>query len=369
MKTTINDVRFLQRGTLCFGDLYLEDGFVERIDYKTEKPLCGIAVPGFIDLHTHGFRGISCENEDPAMLRLLAQEYPKRGIVGFAATLDPMSFAQYERIFEAYREAFQGAYQGARFYGIHLEGPYLNPSEANDLDPASLKEIDLEELESFLKKNHDLLRVMSLAPELPNGLEAIKMLQRFGVKASFAHTRASYEVAQKAIQCGMSQVTHFCNAMLDFNHHVPGIGDAIMNAQCICELNMDGEHIQKAMLQWLIPALGADRIMAISDGSLYSGFEYPQGYQLDEEHIVKNNAIYCHGHLCNSFRDLLDAFQYLYLELKLPLEDCIAMTSANAGSQLNSLSYEIELGKKCDLLVLDHNLELKDVIIDGYHSL
>ena len=90
---------------------------------------------------------------------------------------------------------------------------------------------------------------------------------------------------------------------------------------------------------------------------------------MDHEHVVKNNAIYCHDHLCNSFRDLLDAFQYLYLELKLPLEDCVAMTSTNAAIQLNSLSYEIALGKPCDLLVLDHNLELKDVIIDGNHSL
>lgn len=367
--TRIEDVCFLQEGTMCFGDLYVENGFIERIDYKTPKPLANIAIQGFVDIHTHGFRGIACENENPKELRLLADAYAKRGIVGFAATLDPISFPACERIIQAYREAFQGEYTGARFYGLHLEGPYLNPQEANDLDPAALQAIDLVELEDFLNKHGDIIRIMSIAPELENGQEAVKMLHRFGIHASLAHTRASYEAVCEGIENGLSQVTHICNAMEDLNHHKATALDAILASKLLCEVNMDGVHIQKHMLKWLLPLLGSDRVIAISDGSSYSGFEYPDGYQLDGCHVVHHNAIYCHGHLSSSFKDLLDAFQYLYKELQYPLEDCIKMTSMNAGYVLQTLNYEIGLGKKADLVILDHNAELKDVIIQGRHAL
>ena len=72
MKTTVSDVRFIQKDTMCFGDLHIEDGFVERIDYKTPKPYSDIAIPGFVDVQTHGFQGISCDECDPQALIPLA---------------------------------------------------------------------------------------------------------------------------------------------------------------------------------------------------------------------------------------------------------------------------------------------------------
>lgn len=369
MKTTVKDVRFIQKDTMCFGDLHIEDGFVERIDYKIPKPYSDIAIPGFVDVHTHGFHGISCAEKDPRALLQLASEYAKRGIVGFAATIDSRPLREYEEIIAAYRHAFQGEYRGARCYGLHLEGPYLNPLEANDADPQSCEAVNLAELEEFLSRHHDMVRIISIAPELDHALEAIAMCKNYGVQVSMAHTRCTYEQAQAAIDQGISQVTHCCNAMEDINHHHAKALDAIINSNLLCELNMDGVHIHRPMLQWLIRLLGANRIMAISDGSKFSGFEYPDGYQLDETHMVKNDAIYCNDHLSSSFRDLLDAFRYLYHDLQCPLSDCIQMTSTNAGKCLQTWNYEIGLGKKADVVVLDHNLECKDVIIGGKRSL
>ncbi len=369
MKIIVNDVQFIQRGTMCFGDLHIEDGFIERIDYKTPKPYCDLVVNGFVDVHTHGFRGIPCETTDIDALHQLAIEYAKRGTTHFLATLDPMPLSEYEKILKAYREAFKGEYLGARFCGIHLEGPYLNPQRANDLDVAALQAIHLKEMKDFLFHYSDLIRVMSISPELPDGMEAVAMLKRFGIKASIAHTNCTYEQAKQAFDAGITQVTHLCNAMSDINHHKEGVMDAIIESGCLCELNMDGVHVQRSMLKWLIQLLGVERIMAISDGSLYSGFDYPENYQLDEHHVIKNNAIYANGYLANSFHDLLDAFQFLYTKLHYPVEACIAMTSTNAGKMINTLNYEIGLGKKADIVILDHNAELKDVIINGKHSL
>lgn len=369
MKTILENIRFMQKGTLCFGDLYMEDGFIQRIDYKTPKPHSDIAINGFIDIHTHGFRGVSTTSTDPLKLQELAMLYAKRGIVGFCATLPAMSLKRYEEILQAYRKAFQGDYKGARFLGIHLEGPFLNPLQTNDCELSDLQAIDLKELESFLFRNSDIIKVISIAPEVQHGQEAIRMLHRFGIKASIGHTKCSYEEALAAIENGATHVTHICNAMDELSHKHSSVMDAILNSDNLCEMNVDQIHIQKAMLQWLISVLGPDRIMCISDGSSFSGFEYPDGFRLDEHHVVKQNAIYYDDVLSGSFRDLFDAFQYLYKELEYTVEDCMKMTSINAGRELQSLNYEIGLGKKVDLVILDHNMELQDVIIQGKHAL
>ena len=100
MKKIIENVKFIQDGTLVFGDLHLEYGFVERIDYKTPHANSYLAIPGFIDLHTHGFRGHDCDNIQPENLKQLALEYAKRGITAFCPTISARSLAEYAAIIE-----------------------------------------------------------------------------------------------------------------------------------------------------------------------------------------------------------------------------------------------------------------------------
>ncbi len=365
MKTIVREVRFLQRGTLCFGDLYIEDGYLERIDYKTPKPHSDIAVNGFVDLHTHGLCGIATANQDSDALRALAKEYAKRGTVGFAATLGPMSFSEYEAIFAAYRKAFQGDPVGARCYGIHLEGPYLNPRQVGEAQHSALMEIELSSFEEFIRRNYDIIRIVDIAPELAHAQETVAMLARYGIRASIAHTQATYEQGKQALAWGMHQVTHLCMGMQELNHHQEGLMDALIESNCLCELNMDGVHVQRPMLKWLISLLGAERIMAISDGNACGRFYDPQAYAQDKENVAGGSDKQCGCSYC----DLLDAFQFLYCDCHLPLADCVKMTSVNAGRLLNTLNYEIDLGKKADVAILDHNAQLKGVIINGRHSL
>lgn len=86
MKRIIENVKFMLDGTMVFGDLHLENGIVERIDYKTPHMMSDIAIPGLVDIHTHGFHGLTCESTDKKHLHLLAKEYAKRGITSFCPT-------------------------------------------------------------------------------------------------------------------------------------------------------------------------------------------------------------------------------------------------------------------------------------------
>ena len=352
MKKVIENVKFIQDGTLVFGDLHLEDGFVERIEYKTPHMESDLALPGFIDIHTHGCMGESGDICDVQRLQELALLYPMVGVTSFCPTISSRSLEAYIPIIKAYQTAFSGAYRGAKFAGLHLEGPYLNPACKGSIKESEIHSIHLSQLEEFLKEYHDVIAIMTIAPEVDHAMEAIRLLHLYGVQVSIGHSNASYEQCVEAFEHGATQITHLGNAMPMIDHHKETMIDAIFLGDCLCELIMDGKHIQKYMLRWLIQLLGVHRICAISD-SKYAGSLPPLKQASDE-----NSLNY-------GYRDMLSTFQFLYKEMQYELLDCIQMCSLNAAKMLKTYIYEIGLGKPIDLVILDHNMNIKDVIING----
>lgn len=361
----IENVKFMQDGTMVFGDIYFENGFIERIDYKTPHMVSDIAIPGFVDIHTHGFRGYSCDDCDSDNLKALAMEFPKRGVTSFCATISARSLEEYANIIAAYKNVFNGDYKGARFEGFHLEGPYLNPDKCSFMKKEDLQEIHIGKLEAFLSKYHNDIKVMTIAPELKNAEEAIQLLHLYGVEISLGHTNATYEETKNAFDLGATLITHLGNAMPEITHKHATMLDAVFLSSCRCEVIMDGVHIQAQMLQWLIRLLGSERIIAVSDGTKYSGFTYPSSYHLNNGHEVLNGAIYQGDMLLGSCKDLLDIFQFLYKDLHYDLIDCIRMCSTNAAKVCTTYTREIGLGKRVDLVILDHDMNIKDAIING----
>lgn len=361
MRKIIEDVRFIQDGTMVFGDIHLENGFVERIDYKSLKLDSNYAINGFVDTHTHGFRGYRCDSIHHDDLQNVALEYARRGVVGFCPTIMSRSLSEYETIINAYRSVFQGEYKGARFLGLHMEGPYLNAKMTSN----EVCEINLLELEKFMKKHHDMISIMTIAPELPNASEAIKILHRYGIIISLGYSCADYDVAMKAIDDGATNVTHLCNTMERIDYKKAGLIDAALVSDVMCELDMDGVHVNGVMLKWLMDLIGTKRVLAITNGGKYCGFEYPDNFELENGGIVKNRVVYLDGVESESTKDMLETFQYLFRSNFYSLFQCIEMTSTNALNQLHCLTGDISLGKKVNIIVLTNELELKDVIING----
>lgn len=363
MKKVIENVKFIQDGTMVYGDIHLEDGCVERIDYKTPHMTSDIVIPGFVDLHTHGFCGYSCDDTDPKRLLNMVEEYAKRGVTTFCPTLSARSFKEYANIIDAYRKVFKGDYKGARFKGFHLEGPYLNREQAGTMDVTKLQAIDLVELDDFLSKYHDDIQIMTIAPELPNADEAMRFLHLYGIEIALGHTNANYQETMNAFDMGARHITHLGNTMPQIDHHHENMMDAVFLSDCYCEIIMDGVHMQPKMLEWIIRLLGSQRVIAISDGTKYSGISYPEGHILEDGRTVKHTGIYDGDHLTASSTDLLSIFRFLYE--RYDLMDCIHMCSLNAARILKTYTHEIGLGKQVDLVVLDPECNIRDVVIRG----
>lgn len=364
MLKIIENVRFMQDGTMAFGDLYFVDGYLQRIEYKTPVPHSDLVVSGFIDMHTHGFLGYRCDTVDEEELKALAKAYTKRGVTGFCPTISSRPLSEYAKIFDVYRKVFQGDYKGAVFLGFHMEGPYLNQEKAGAVSVEQLQSIDLLALEQFLNKYGDMIRVMSIAPELANGFEAIAMLRRYGIQVSFAHTACTYSQAKQAIACGVNRATHLCNGMPEISHREAGLIDAIIESDMVCEMIMDGVHIQPSMLRWLLRLLDKKRIVAVSDGTRYCGYE--DCAVCEDPHVqIVDGVCYQNGVLAGGTKDLLHTFQYLYFIEEYDLDTCMRITGRNAADSLSLMTHECKLGKRLDFIVFDHHLKIKEVVING----
>lgn len=342
MKKTIKDVRFFQEGTLVFGDIYLDDGFVQRIDYKTCQSNADIVIPGFINIQAYGTQTFLNEKFDEPMLRNFALEQLSHGVTTFCPTLANGSLRDFAKAIDGFRKVFRGPYRGAQYAGCRLDGPYLNPEMAGSLDANTFEKIDLIALEAFLHEYHKDIVLMNIAVELEHALEAVQLLKLYGVETSLAHSNASFVQTCAAYQQGLKRVTHLGNDMPKIDQKQPTMIDAIFLHPFICEIVMDRNQMQRQMLKWVIQLLTSKRIIAISDYAL---------------------------NINNKNQNLLDVFRYLYREEEYDLLDCINMCSSNSAELIKMPQTEISLGKKVDILILDHTIKLKSVYVNGtYYS-
>ncbi len=325
-----------------------------------------IGMPALIDIHTHGFRGFSSEAlaED---LRRLAQAYAQRGIGGFCATIGPRPFSRYLEIIAEYRKAFSTPYPGARFLGLHLEGPYLNPAKAGAIDPVTMQKIDLTELEAFLKQSAGCVKIMTIAPELPDAEAAIRLLNQYGVIASAGHTAADYAQCERAAEVGLTQITHTFNAMRSLHHRDPGlIASALIDPRLDCEMISDGYHLQLPVMKLLTLTKGPDHILCVSDSGTDSGYAYPEETVLSDGCVIRGGAmVQPDGVLAGSTCDLSDALKTLVRKMEIPLPQAVRMLSLNAARNLKLNNWgTLKPGNSCGWSFYTHDLEWVETIVD-----
>lgn len=322
------------------------------------------ALPGFIDIHTHGGDDIDPADCDVADLLTLTLYYARHGVTAFCPTSMTLSPDALLKMAETV-EAAKGKEPGASILGIHLEGPYLSREKCGAQNPAFLREPDVEEFRRLSSVSE--VKLISLAPELPGALPFARAVKESAV-CSVAHTNATFEETQAAFRSGFTHVTHFFNAMTPLHHRAPGVVGAVLSDDAVtAELICDGFHLAPETVRLAFKLLGRDRPVAISD-SLRCADCADGTYQLGGQAVFLKNgeARLSDGTIAGSTTNLFDEFKNL-LSFGVPLSSALAACSANPAKAIGVFDTRgsIEIGKRADLLFVDHTLNLRHVMVGG----
>src|SRR5574341_826479 len=235
----------------------------------------------------------------------------------------------------------QGQIQGgATLLGAHLEGPYLNPARCGAQNVNLIRRAEKEEALEFLETG--VIRLLALAPEFEENLWLIDECVRRGITVSAAHTTASYEQMQRAVEHGVTHVTHCFNAMSGLGHRELGtVGAAMSLAQLSCELIADNIHVHPAAQKILVNVKNPSGVILVTDAIRATGL--PDGeYMLDERSIhIKNGAVRLpDGTLAGSVLTMERALQNVCAATgRLPTEMWVA-SSLNAARAIGVSSHK-----------------------------
>jgi N-acetylglucosamine-6-phosphate deacetylase len=217
--------------------------------------------PGFIDLHGHGGGGHAVE-DGPDGIRAALAAHRRHGTTRSVLSLVANPFDQ---LCTSLGEIAQLTAADPLILGSHLEGPFLSPGKHGAHDPAFLIDPQPELVEELIGAARGTLRQITIAPELPNALEAIEVLREAGVVVAVGHTEADYEQTRRAFDAGARLLTHTFNAMSGIHHRRPGpIIAAFENPAVILELILDGMHVHPEVAR-LVFASAPGRVALITD--------------------------------------------------------------------------------------------------------
>ncbi len=353
---------------ICFDDRIRRIapvGDVDLTDCQVIDAAGQYVAPGLVDIHIHGYLNEDVSDGSADGIRKMAAGIAKNGVTSWCPTTMTVSMSEIEAAFHAVREVKAGKGYGAKVLGINCEGPFINPSKKG----AQAEEHILPPDGDFIIANADILKLYTVAPEMPGALECIAKTAADGrVLASMGHTGAGYDEANAGIAAGVRHATHLFNAMTGLLHRNPGVvGAALSDNRVSCELIADTFHVNPGLYS-LVHRLKGDKLCLITDCTRAGGM--PDGdYTLGGQKVIKK-GITClleDGTIAGSVLTLDAAVRNLHQYANLPLHEAVACASlypamaVGVGDRIGSL----EEGKVADIILLDSDIHVTRTIIEG----
>ena len=329
------------------------------------------AIPGLIDIHFHGCMGHDfCDGTVEAIDAITRYEAScgVTSVCPATMTVSPESLVQVMDAAHTYNESPARPGQ-ASLVGINMEGPFISEAKKGAQAAEHIRLCDEALFCSLQERSGGLIKLVDIAPENEGAMEFIDALHD-KVTISLAHTTADYQTAKEAYDRGARHATHLYNAMPPFTHRAPGVvGAAFDSPHCRAELICDGVHIHPSVVRATFQLFGDDRMILISDSMRAAGMEDGQ-YTLGGQDVAvkgKYATLVSDGALAGSVTNLMDCMRTAVKEMQIPLESAIACATMNPAKAIGIYDRygSISTGKIANLVLLDQDLNLRQVIIHG----
>ncbi|MDE2854445.1 MAG: N-acetylglucosamine-6-phosphate deacetylase [Chloroflexota bacterium] len=369
----IENSRIWQEGGFVTGStLVLRDGVIEALlppadlsPQPGDRRIDGrgaCAIPGFVDVHLHGSVGFDVMDASPASLEGLADFLLQQGVTSALATTMTDTAERIEAALAVFADR-----GGAPFRGVHIEGPYLNAAYRGSQPARHLRQPQPEEYLPWLESG--LVKLMTIAPEIPAGEDLLRDALSHGAAVSIGHSGASYEAAARYFALGASQVTHTFNGMAGIHHREPGLFIAALEQPRVTfQLIPDGIHVHPAVVRMLLRLVGIERLALITDAMKATGLG-DGDYALGDVFVtVKNGeARTPAGGLAGSTLTMGRALKNMMRFCDLTLAEALPMVARVPARSIGMYPQKgsLEIGADADVLLWHEEEGVQATLIGG----
>lgn len=323
-------------------------------------------VPGFVDLLVHGGGGYGFSDENDDSFQKISEYFFKHGSTSMLGSLhakpEKNLLSDLSRLAKYIKDN-----PNSNIKAIHMEGPYLNPVLKGAMNEDYLWKPSIESFNKMWEASEGLIKIMTIAPELPGALDVIREASFRGVVCSIGHSTADYETIDKAISNGAAHVTHIFNAMKQMHHREPSLITAsLLRDELKIELIADKLHVHPAVMELLLKTKTSKGIILITD-SIRAGGMHDGEFQFSDQKVILNNnkATLVDGTLAGSTLTLDNAIKNLLDTTTASITDAVRMASLNGAKVIGIDRGIIASGKTADLVVLDKNWKVQYTILNG----
>jgi N-acetylglucosamine-6-phosphate deacetylase len=393
--------RVVERGTLV-----IHDGRIEAVEARIIDGPAGatrvdcsgqLIAPGFIDVHVHGIEGIDVLDGGRAVAEI-ASRLPKFGVTAFCPTsvaCEPSPLADLLAAVTAAQASI--APRSARVLPAHLESNFINPDwngaqprrclrlpppdgetarRGGTVPPASDNsgaDFSARDILDVIERHRAATGIITVAPELPGGLDLVRAFVAAGHRVSIGHSGATYDEARAAIDAGVRHATHLFNRMSSLTSRSPGVVGAVLESDAVAaEIICDAYHVHPALVALAVRMKTARRMMAITDGTAGSGLPSGTRTRLGGQEIIVTgrSAELADGTLAGSILTMDAAFRTLVQRVGLSMPDAAQMCAATPAAELGLAGVgAISPGMTADLVVFGPGLVVRQTYLAGIAAL
>ena len=302
-------------------EIVVQDNKILKVSHRTpeaEYYASCMIVPAFIDLQVYGAGGrLLAERPDAETVQTMQEIFNAQGTQIFLPTVATNTIEVFKRSIDAVREYWKRGGKGV--YGLHLEGPWLNPEKRGAHVEEWIHPPEWDEVNDLLNYGNGVIKMITLAPEVCTA-EILHRILEDGIIVSAGHSNASQEKAMESFEQGISAVTHLYNAMSPLHHRFPGlVGAAFRHPGVFASIIPDGYHVDYGAVAIAKKIMG-ERLFAITDAVT----ETTTGpYQ----HQLVGDKFECQGVLSGSALSMHQAFKNLVLHAGVELGEALRMCS------------------------------------------
>src|SRR5690554_2945505 len=332
---------------------------------------------GFIDIHTHGGGGHDFMDGTVEAFLGAAETHAKHGTTALLPTTLTSTTEELIKMFATYKEAVKQNKKGAKFIGLHLEGPYFAYNQRGAQDPKYLRNPEPEEYNRILEASDDIVR-WSLAPELPGALEFGKVLREKSILTAVAHSDAIYEEVLDAFDAGFTLATHLYSGMSTITRRNAYRYAGVVEASYLIddmdvEIIADGVHLPKSLLQFVYKFKGPDKTALCTDSmrgagmpdgeSILGSLEKGQKVIIEDGVAKLPDRTAFAGSVATTDRLVRTMVQLA----QVPLVEAVKMITLTPARimKIDDDKGSIAIGKDADFVIFDDNINVSHTILEG----